>query len=171
MKKLVLGIISVFVTQVFFVAYNWTGDELTADVGRVTEYTIEKEYWPAIRSVRPPYPETMAKAAEIVIESVKPVVVVAPKPEIASYKPVPKLTKRNYIVKNDIKFEPTVITYSTVPVKFTERPQIASVPETETVKSTSAQAPIKKKRSFLQKTGSVIKKPFVWIKNLVAKMD
>lgn len=169
MKKLVLGIISVFVTQVFFVAYNWTGDELTADVGRVTEYTIESEPWPVIRFVRPPYPETIATVTEIVREA--PSADITPKPELAVYRPAAKVAKRNTFKQNELKFEPNVITYSTVPVKFTERPQIASVPAVENTKNASPQPMKKQKRSLIQKTGSVIKKPFVWIKNLVARID
>ncbi len=169
MKKLVLGIVSVFLTQLIFIAYNWTGDELAADVGRVSEFRIERESWPIIRNVRPPYPETIAEVDETEITS--PPVSSAPRPMVVAYKPAPRTTKRNTFVKNELKFEPTVISYSTVPVTFTQRPQIASVPESETEKPTSAQAPVKKKRSLLQKTGSVVKKPFVWLKNLVAKID
>ena len=169
MKKLVLGIVSVFLTQLVFVAYNWTGDELAADVGRVSEHTIESEPWPVIRSVRPSYPETIATVAENVSET--PSAVIAPKPELAVYRPAPKIAKRNTFKQNELKFAPTVITYSTVPVKFTERPQIASVPNMEHTKNGSAQPLKKQKRSLIQKTGSVIKKPFVWLKNLVAKND
>lgn len=169
MKKLVLGIVSVFLTQLVFVAYNWTGDELAADVGRVTEYTIESEPWPVIRSVRPPYPETIARVTETASET--PTTVIAPKPELAVYRLARKVAKRNTFKQNELKFAPTVITYSMVPAKFTERPQIASVSATENTKIASAQPLKKQKRSLIQKTGSVIKKPFVWIKNLVAKID
>lgn len=169
MKKLVIGIISVFLTQVVFIAYNWTGDELAADVGRVSEHQVEREPWPIIRSVRPPYPETIVDADEP--DLTPPAPVITPKVQLASYKPAPKTAKRNTFMRNDLKFEPTVITYSTLPVKFTERPQISGVPEPETVKASSAQPITKKKRTFLQKTGSVIKKPFVWLKDLVARND
>lgn len=169
MKKLVLGIVSVFLTQLIFVAYNWTGDELAADVGRVSEYRIEPEQWPIIRNIRPPYPETIATVTENVRET--PSAFIAPTPKLADHRPAPRVAKRNTFKQNDLRFEPTVITYSTVPVKFTERPQIASVPAMENAKNGSAQPLKKQKRSLIQKTGSVIKKPFVWLKNLVAKND
>ncbi|HMT06708.1 MAG TPA: hypothetical protein PKA82_01805 [Pyrinomonadaceae bacterium] len=169
MKKLVLGIISVFLTQLIFVAYNWTGDELAADVGRVSEYKIETEPWPVIRTVRPPYPETIALAGEQPqhdeTRNVQPVVIAT------SVKTPPKAERRTTLIKNDVTFKPTVITYSNVPVTFSERPQIAAAPATERIQTLSAQPVTKKKRSLIQKTGSVIKKPFVWIKNLVAKID
>lgn len=166
MKKLVLGIISVFAMQVGFVALNWSGDEFSSDVGRVREFYIDTESWPVIRNARPPYPETTVAA----VESIS---IAAPKTETAiakvAHKPVERKARTNQFNQADVVFEPKVITYSTVPASFTERPIVAKS-KVEPAVSPQPQ-PIKKKRSFLQKTGSVIKKPFVWIKDLVAKLD
>jgi len=173
MKKLVLAIIAVCCAQLAYTAYNAT------EAGR-------QEFARALTS-----PIAAPFKAKTPVAELDPAADVAvdldPDDVIANTgnEPVRRTTprrkfRRNQVITYDRDFETTSIVipkgekYEFKEPAIEEESKVASFTEKKprrTVVSAIEPEKRREKRSILDKTGSVIKKPFKWIKDLFAKND
>ncbi|HMM81102.1 MAG TPA: hypothetical protein PKC65_13880 [Pyrinomonadaceae bacterium] len=172
MKKLILAIIAVCCVQLAYTAYNATEagrQELAQVISKPV--TVPLFGKPPVAELAPSEDEAidLDPAAEFANVSSEPIRRVLPRRKF----------RRNRVVTYDHNFETTSIVVpkgekyefkepdvqETKVAAFTQRKVPNSAPSVEGAKK------VREKRSILDKTGSVIKKPFKWLKNIFAKND
>lgn len=172
MKKLILAIIAVCCVQLAYTAYNAT-EAGRQEFARVISKPVTVPFFakPPVAELAPSEDEAvdLDPEAEFVSVSSEPIRRVLPRRKF----------RRNRVVTYDHSFETTSIVVpkgekyefkepdvqETKVAAFTQRKVPNSAPSVEGAKK------VREKRSILDKTGSVIKKPFKWLKNLFAKND
>ncbi|KXJ98822.1 MAG: hypothetical protein UZ17_ACD001002564 [Acidobacteria bacterium OLB17] len=171
MKKLVLGIIAVCCAQLAYTAYNAT-EASRQEFARVVSRPIVSPFFPGTSTAE--LEPSVDEAVDLDVDEVRPAAAATMTTDRPNRR---RKFRRNQVVTYQHEFETTKIVVPKGEKYVFKAPEpveskVASFTakkEPRTVVS-ALDRPVKK-RSFLDKTGSVIKKPFRWLKDLFAKND